>query len=469
MPAVRQRVYLNLALILVLFVCFLWFVYRLKGYTTQPELESKPIATSQRLEFQEDLAHLTPASEALRILETSFVDSVSYKDLIEAARQALELKILRAGKSADFLAPLPDDIMRESAYLKFKEWMDTAKERLGVEEEELFKVVIDAVVSGLQDPYTVLLSPDQAVEFQQDMAGEDKSIGVVLEFEDGSLPTIVAIDETRGAGLSDLRLGQQVVSINGLAPEESIEQGIFVANPRFEVKNNPPWEALQSNWVVRDENDVEQTISFSPLLSEVQQAIIRRTAEGFDWVIMPSFSDQTIADLTDYQAHFVSDPPKAIVIDLRDNAGGLLQAGVTLAGMFLPKDTTIFSIESWYHGLEENQAPNKLSGTILETPVYVIVNQKTASTSEVVASALQDYQRAKVIGQRTYGKGSVQQVFPLQNTYALKVTIGRYLTPKGQSLDRKGVFPDQTLYAEDWDLPTSNALMEWIKQDLEAR
>lgn len=300
-----------------------------------------------------------------------------------------------------------------------------------VDSKELIEEAIQGMVHGL-DPHSSLLPPDDFKELQLDTKGEFTGIGVSITMRN-SFVTVIAPIEGTPAYKAGIKAGDKIVKVDG-KPTKKLRQAVkMIRGPkgtevvltiiRGEVKN--PMNIK----LIRDVIPVESI-----------RAIVLKPGYGYIWIT--NFRDNTAEDTVTKLEQFESGevPLKGLIIDLRDNPGGLLNQAIKVSDIFLEKGK-ILSIKG---RLEKNTQIFKAmpNSTKRSYPMIVLINGGSASASEIVAGALQDQKRALILGTTSFGKGSVQTVEPLREGYGLKLTIARYYTPSGRSIQAKGIEPD---------------------------
>ncbi len=310
------------------------------------------------------------------------------------------------------------------------------------------KLVYDAARGMLHnlDPYSTFLPPNRYKSLRQDTEGEFGGVGITLapgtttDTHPGlaPYPTIEGIVPRSPADLAGIQLDDRVVTIEG-AP---------TAAGSKELANATTWEAR-----LRGASGTRVTISvvragwkearpFTLVRAQVKQpTVTRRVIErGIGYIAITRFSEATSADAATALVQLrQQNALDVLVLDLRADPGGLVDQAIAVADQFLDGGT-IVTIRG-RQGSIETQAAHK-GGVATGVPVIVIVDQGTASAAEILAAALRDHGRAKLVGVRTYGKGTVQTFFDLVDGAGLKLTTARYYTPKGNSLESKGLEPD---------------------------
>ena len=300
-----------------------------------------------------------------------------------------------------------------------------------VNSKDLIDKAIQGMVSGL-DPHSAFLSPDDFKELQIDTQGEFTGIGVSITLKDGFVTVISPIEGTP-AYKAGIKAGDRIIKVNGKPTRDLREAVKLIRGPKgTEVTVT----------IVREEskNPIDFKIVRDIIPVESVKAVELRPGYGYVWVT--NFRENTTEDLVAALDKLESGktPLQGLILDLRDDPGGLLDQAIEVSDLFLDKGI-ILSIR----GREEknNQifkaTPNQIKRTY---PMVVLINGGTASASEIVAGALQDQKRALIMGTTSFGKGSVQSVERLRDGYALKLTIARYYTPSGRSIQAKGIVPD---------------------------
>jgi len=310
------------------------------------------------------------------------------------------------------------------------------------------KLLYDATRGMLHnlDPHSTFLPPSRYQHLRQDTEGEFGGVGVTLapgEIDDArpSVPPYPTIDElVRGspADLAGLQLDDSVVAIDGETTaepgHEKREAGAWEARLRGASGTRVTVSVLRTGW--RDPRP------FVLVRAQVKQPTVRRDVidKGIGYLAVTRFSEATgpdvIAALTKLRQDHALD---VLVLDLRNNPGGLVDQSIAVADQFLDSGT-IVTIRG-RHGSVETQVAHK-GGVAATVPVIALVDQGTASAAEILAAALHDHGRAKLVGNPTYGKGTVQTFYDLDDGSGLKLTTARYYTPNGNSLESKGIVPD---------------------------
>ncbi len=297
--------------------------------------------------------------------------------------------------------------------------------------KKLIEDAIQGMVHGL-DPHSSLLSPEDYKELQVDTQGEFTGIGVSITTRDGMVTVVSAIQGTP-AYKAGIKSGDIIIKIGTEVTKNLRDAVSRIRGPKGSkiivtlMREGAP-EPLEFV-LVRDVIPIESVRSLS-------------LKPGYGYIWITNFRDNTTPDLVSALEKLESGPTplKGLILDLRNNPGGLLNQSIEVSDLFLEKGT-ILSIKGRQ---EKNTKVFTAHANVVKRnyPMVVLINGGSASASEIVAGALQDHQRALVMGTTSFGKGSVQNVEALRDGYGLKLTIARYFTPSGRSIQAKGIEPD---------------------------
>ena len=325
-----------------------------------------------------------------------------------------------------------------------------------VSDKKLIEQAIGGMVSSL-DPHSNFLDDQAFKELRTTTTGKFGGIGIEIGTEDGFIKVISPIDETPAAR-AGIRAGDLIVKVDG----EST-RGLTTTKAVEMMRGNPGTKVRLE--VFRKEERSSHSYSLVREQIKIQGVKAKMVEPGVSFIRVRAFNETTVADvakvLTEQNAQT---PLKGVVLDLRNNPGGLLDAAVGLSAMFLPKDALVVYTEGRMEGSKTRYFASKdyyarrggdplaNAPEILKTvPLVVLTNGGAASASEIVAGALQDHKRATVMGTTTFGKGSVQNIIPLSQTTGVKLTTSRYFTPNGRSIQGTGIEPDVLIEQLTWD------------------
>ncbi|MGF1614185.1 MAG: S41 family peptidase [Gammaproteobacteria bacterium] len=306
-----------------------------------------------------------------------------------------------------------------------------------VDDKTLLENAIKGMLSGL-DPHSSYLVPEDYEELQAGTSGEFGGLGIEVGMENGFVKVIAPIDDTpaqrAGVKAGDLVIRLDETPVKGMSLSEAVK--LMRGRPGTSITLTIIREGVEKPLKLTIKRDVIKVVSVKS----------RTLEKGYGYVRITQFQAHTGDNLRDAIASLKKENGgslKGVVLDLRNNPGGVLNAAVAVADAFLRKGIIVYTEGRLENAkLTFNAKPTDLlDGAAL----VVLVNEGSASASEIVAGALKDHKRAIVMGSRTFGKGSVQTILPMENGAALKLTTARYYTPKGLSIQAKGIEPDIVL------------------------
>jgi len=307
--------------------------------------------------------------------------------------------------------------------------------------DDLTRGAIKGIIDSLNDPYTEYLSPEMLEQFSSSLENQFTGIGAELQIRP-PYPVITNVIADSPAEKAGLKKDDLIIAINGV---DTANQPLFDVIDKIRGL-----EGTTVNLGIRrsGESDFNMTIERASINGPTCQWEVLAGATGY--VSVSTFGSRTAEEFNSALKQLKEQKVNGLVLDLRSNPGGYLQAAVDLADNFLPDKglvvTTVYrdGHEDKYYVSGKNEKWN--------LPVVVLVNEFTASASEVLAGALKDYEKASLAGVRTFGKGVIQDVITLPNGGALKITVAKYLTPDGYSIDKKGLTPDRLVSTPELQL-----------------
>jgi len=303
-----------------------------------------------------------------------------------------------------------------------------------VEDSELLENAIRGMLSGL-DPHSAYLDREQFKELQVGTTGEFGGLGIEVGMEDGFVKVIAPIDDTpaqrAGVQAGDLIIRLDDTPVKGLTLNEAVK-----------IMRGKPGTVLKLT-IVREGVEKPIKISIKRAIIKVRSVKNRMLEDGFGYVRISQFQSKTAENMVSAVEELKKQAGgslKGMVLDLRNNPGGVLNGAVAVSDAFLKKGLIVYTEGRVNDSrLRFNATPDDVLDS---APLVVLVNQGSASASEIVSGALQDHRRAIIVGTRTFGKGSVQTILPLSNGTAVKLTTARYFTPSGRSIQAEGIKPD---------------------------
>ncbi|MDO5290619.1 MAG: S41 family peptidase [Pseudomonadota bacterium] len=367
------------------------------------------------------------------------------------------------------LAPLPLEELQQLAAVFGMIKSDYVEP---VDEKKLITDAISGMVSSL-DPHSQYFDKKTYKEFREGTSGRFVGVGIEITQEDGLIRVVSPI-EGSPADRAGLKPGDLITRI-----DDTAVKGLSLNEAVKRMRGEPGTKVLLTI-MRRDEN---RTFPVTITREEIRtQSVKGKVVEpGYAWLRLSQFQERTVDDfVAKLQDIYKREPNlKGLVLDLRNDPGGLLDAAVAVSAAFLPEGVTVVSTngqieesKSTYKAIPEDYMRRRgsdplkqLPAALKTVPLVVLVNEGSASASEIVAGALQDHKRATIMGSQTFGKGSVQTVRPLGPDTALKITTARYYTPNGQSIQAKGIVPD--IMVDDTAEGSPYAVLRMREADLE--
>ncbi len=318
-----------------------------------------------------------------------------------------------------------------------------------VDEKKLITEAIAGMVSSL-DPHSQYFDKKSFKEFKEGTSGKFVGVGIEITQEEGLVKVVSPIEGSPAfrAGLkpNDLITRIDEAAVKGLTLNEAVKR----------MRGEPNTKVVLTIYR-KDEN---RTFPVTIIREEIKQQSVRGKViePGYAWIRVSQFQERTVEDFVHKIEEIYKQDPniKGLVLDLRNDPGGLLNAAVAVSATFLPENVTVVSTNGQtvdskqtlkatmrdYIGRDGSDPLKKLPAGLKKVAMVVLVNEGSASASEIVAGALQDHKRATIMGSQTFGKGSVQTFRPLGPDTGLKITTSRYYTPSGKSIQAKGIVPD---------------------------
>jgi len=311
-----------------------------------------------------------------------------------------------------------------------------------IDNQKIMYGAIEGMAKSLGDPYTAFFDPEQAQRFEQDLSGSFEGIGVEIGLKKNQLTIISPMEGTPGQK-AGLKAGDIILKINGKdATDMTTDEAVSLI--RGKKDTTVTLSIFREGWLsAKDIKIVRDTIKIPALKWEIKNGNVA-------YIHIYQFDEQLPGDFRKAALEISSSSAKSIVLDLRDNPGGYLEVSQEIAGWFL-KSGQVVTIEDFGKGREQKQYKTEGNASLAGYPLVVLINQGSASASEILAGALRDNRNVQLIGEKSFGKGSVQQVIDLRGGSFLKITIAKWLTPKGASISEVGLDPSVKVSISDQD------------------
>jgi len=361
---------------------------------------------------------------------------------------AVSLNYSAVAQKATAVVPLPIEELRAFTEVFGRVKSDYVE---AVDDKKLITEAINGMLTGL-DPHSAYLDQDAFKELQVGTQGEFGGLGIEVGMEDGFVKVVTPIDDTPAAR-AGLKPGDLIVklddsSVKGMTLNDAVKRMRGRVNTQITLT------------LVRKGEEKPIVVTLTRAVIKIQSVKSTLIEPGYAYFRVSQFQEHTGETLArSIEKHFKDNggPMRGMVLDLRNDPGGLLNGAVAVSSAFLPAGALVVytdgrtedskmklnaSPENYLRGRAKEDFLKRLPPESKTVPMVVLVNAGSASASEIVAGALQDHKRAVIMGQPTFGKGSVQTILPLGNNTAIKLTTARYYTPNGRSIQARGIMPD---------------------------
>jgi carboxyl-terminal processing protease len=350
----------------------------------------------------------------------NFADIIGFKSPLaqSAGEQSLEVSTKQLAARVDEAALYLD---AESLYRYTQGDLDAATE-----------ASIEALIQQSGDKHAVYYSPEELAEYNRSSEGEYSGIGIVLTTTNGR-PTVLQVYEDSPAFNAGVKVGDVVLAIDGTRRDFTVEEVVDSIRGAGENSVTIVWQ--------RGETEIETTLAASTVsVPTVVSHLIEQDGSKVGYVYLRRFNEQSANELKEAIVSLESSGAQSLILDLRGNPGGYLTQAVGITSLFV-KEGDVVRIETRSHTRSEKVSGN----TCTDKPLVVLIDGSSASASELTAAALKDHKRATIVGEVSYGKGTIQDIQTLSWGGALKFTIAHYMSPLGTPIDERGVTPDVTV------------------------
>jgi carboxyl-terminal processing protease len=361
---------------------------------------------------------------------------------------AVSLNFSAVAQKGAATAPLPIEELRAFTEVFGRVKSDYVEP---VDDKKLITEAINGMLTGL-DPHSAYLDQEAFKDLQVGTQGEFGGLGIEVGMEDGFVKVVAPIDDSP-AYRAGVKSGDLIVKL-----DETSVKGMTLTDAVKRMRGKPNTKITLT--IIRKGEAQPVVVTLTRAIIKIQSVKSKLIEPGYVYFRVTQFQEHTGETLARaIEKHFKENqaPMKGIVLDLRNDPGGLLNGAVAVSAAFLPQGSLVVytdgrtedskmklnaSPEHYLRGRLKEDYIRRLPPEVKLVPMVVLVNGGSASASEIVAGALQDHKRAVIMGQQTFGKGSVQTILPLANNTAIKLTTARYYTPNGRSIQAKGITPD---------------------------
>lgn len=391
----------------------------------------------------------------LAMLAVSFVSGYYFNELVSARKNIISRPGIFGAEgngttTVEIIADrntIPSKLSKKVDFNLFWQTWDYIQSNYvdtGVTDPQLFYGSLEGMVASLGDPYSVYFEPELSKKFQQEISGSFDGIGAEIGLKNDTI-TIISPLSGGPAQKAGLKAGDSIISIDGKETKDiSLDYAV-------ELIRGPKGTSVT---LVIFRKGEANTRSFSVKREKVG-------IESVEWSLLPGdiidlklkyFNEDTLNDFRDSVNEFMAKKPKGIILDMRNNPGGLLSTAIEITSFWVGgKDNIV--IERGRDGQYIGERANNSNAILKDIPTIVLINKGSASGSEILAGALQDLKLAQLVGETSFGKGSVQDLRELSDGSSIKLTIAKWFTPLGREINEKGIDPDikVELTDEDWN------------------
>ncbi len=355
----------------------------------------------------------------------------------------------------------PDYLLKDVDFKLFWTLWDTIKDKYYDADEvldtEMLYGSMIGMVASLQDPYSVFLNPEIHEEFTEELNGRFEGIGAEIGIRKNQLTIIAPLPDTP-ADRAGLKSGDKIIGIDDVDTQGmSLDQAVNL------IRGEGGTEVVLS--IMSGDNELKEVPIIRDTI-DIVSVTWKEVEPKVSYIKLSYFNQDTTADFRKIASEVLATNPNTIILDLRGNPGGFLDVSVKIASFWIEDSPVV--LEKMADGtISKYNSYGKPSFKGLQT--YVLVNEGSASASEIVSGALQDYNLATIVGEQTFGKGSVQDLIEFKDGSSVKLTIAKWLTPNGNTIDQSGITPDIVVemngedYDEDRD-PQLDRVLELIKK-----
>lgn len=386
------------------------------------------------------VSQTSQVGEAIFFIRHSFVDTVDESKLLRGGAKRLVEYARERGVKAELPAwEVEATLGPEEVLRRFEAYFERTLTRCeGVlEREEAAYVALEGITKALEDPYTRAMDPAAYARFRKHLHAQAYGgVGLSLELSEGRF-VVFEVAEESPAARGGIKVADVLLSIDG----ESLQgETLEVATQKLHGEAGTKVKLE----LERDGEGFESTLEREVFKT---RSVRGRLFQKVGWISVSSMAETTGSEMVETVEQLNGEGAQVWVLDLRDNVGGYLSAGLEVASVFLESGKTVVKVKS----RNSSDSRHTIGSKVEAKPMLVLVNVRTASSAEILAGALQDYRRATLVGESTFGKGSIQTLHDFADGGGFKLTTSRYLTPEGRSIEGVGLKPDLRLSVDVLD------------------
>lgn len=322
-----------------------------------------------------------------------------------------------------------------------------------IDDSKLSDGILRGLISGLEDPFSAYANKDETKQFNEELSGKFSGVGIEIG-KKNNLIVVIAPLKNSPAARAGIRAGDYIIAVDGktIGSEESVSD--IASKIRGPIGTNVDLKLIRE----KHDGTIEITITRENIELE---SVTSEIKDGVGIINLSVFHEDTAKRIDKIAKEFKDKKVKGIVIDMRNNPGGLLQSAVQIAGHFIKRGDIVVT-ERAANPANENKNYSEGPGDLENVPTVVLLNGGSASASEILAGALRDNRGIKIIGEKSFGKGSVQEMVKLSDGSSLRITIAKWYMPKGGEIAEKGIEPDIKVtdpdYSDDIDVQMDKAI-----------
>lgn len=311
-----------------------------------------------------------------------------------------------------------------------------------IENESMVYGSIKGMVRALDDPYTVFMTPEESKQFSESLEGTLEGIGAELTVKDKKLVIVTPLRKSP-AEKAGLLAGDEIYEIDG-----ELAENMTLVDAIMKIRGKKGTTVTLT--IIRQKLAMPFDVSITRDNIDIESVTMEKLDDGIVYLSVNQFNDKTNDEFGKAISGMILDEPKGLIVDLRYNGGGYLEIAVQLLSYLLPKDTPAVVIKE----RSKSDEIRRTNGNpkLLNVPLVVIVNDSSASASEIMAGAIQDHKRGIILGTKSFGKGSVQEVQKFTDGSSMKITIAKWFTPNGRTIDKVGLTPDIAVEITEEDI-----------------
>ncbi|MBI2251450.1 MAG: S41 family peptidase [Armatimonadetes bacterium] len=391
-------------------------------------------------------------SNIISTIKYEYVEEVSQMKLVSGAVDGIKKYLIRNKLDADFLKKVDLNLTeKEQIDELFNQYNLVYAKYPALNQKELIYEIIREILKSLDDPHTIFFSPKEYKILTEQMSGGNfGGIGIYIELNRKNNYQLTAFEVIEGtpAYKAGIKSGDMIIKINGISTKSiSIEKAQNLLRGPVDTEINitikRPTLKTPFNLILRRAIIHVKTLKYKIL------------EDNIGYINLKIFGENTNQEIEEALNFFEANKIKAYILDLRNNGGGYITSAVEVCSKFLPTDSLVVTVEGRHTSRSDYKSSPNFRAHL---PAVILVNDFSASASEITAGALKELKSATIIGIKTFGKASVQNIFPLSDGSALKITTAHYFTPLGVNIHKKGIEPDIIIKMKPENIETKNDL-----------